>query len=90
MNPCFRMLTGWRDPTHVAQRFKDAFTFGGFSDLTSHVLRKTVASVLDEAGLSAKETWMQLEHTSTATTQEHYISRHGPTTTAEVSESFAL
>jgi integrase len=51
-----------RDPSNTAADLKDAFRKAGFEWATSHVLRKTVASILDSNGLSAREIADQLGH----------------------------
>ncbi|WP_162788770.1 hypothetical protein [Amycolatopsis albispora] len=43
--------TAWLDPSNVIHRLKEAFTECGYGWVTSHVFRKTVATVLDEANL---------------------------------------
>ena len=47
-------LGGLRDPSNTQADLRDAFTAAGFEWVTSHVLRKTVATTLDQAGLSAR------------------------------------
>ena len=50
-----------RDPSRTRQQhLKDAFRNAGFEWATSHVLRKTVANILDSSGLSAREIADQL------------------------------
>lgn len=38
---------GWRDPSNTQGDLRDAFTAAGFGWVTSHVLRKTVATIMD-------------------------------------------
>jgi integrase len=45
---------GWRDPSNTSRDFREARDAAGFSWVTSHVFRKTCATILDEAGLSAR------------------------------------
>jgi integrase len=47
----------------------------GFSWVTSHVFRKTAATVLDEAGLSARVIADQLGHARPSMTQDVYLGR---------------
>jgi integrase len=50
--PLFPAWNGkWMDPTNVMNRIQEAFAEVGFGWVTSHVFRRTVASVLDEADL---------------------------------------
>jgi hypothetical protein len=45
-------LGNLRDASNTAADLRDAFDNAGFGWATSHVLRKTTASVLDAAGLA--------------------------------------
>nr|WP_242687134.1 MULTISPECIES: tyrosine-type recombinase/integrase [unclassified Actinopolyspora] len=47
----------------------------GFAWVTSHVFRKTAATVLDEAGLSARRIADQLGHSRPSLTQDVYMGR---------------
>jgi integrase len=50
--PLFPTWNGeWLDPSNVIHRIQGAFAEVGYGWVTSHVFRKTVASVLDEADL---------------------------------------
>ena len=64
-----------RDPSNVDHQIKDAFTYAGLPDLTSHVLRKTVATLMDEAGLNARQAADQLGHAKVSMTQDTYFAR---------------
>ena len=64
-----------RDPSNTAADLKDAFSEAGFKWATSHVLRKTVASVLDSSGLSAREIADQLGHARPSITLDRYMGR---------------
>jgi integrase len=64
-----------RDPSNTAADLKDAFIAAGFEWATSHVLRKTVASVLDSNGLSAREVADQLGHARPSITLDRYMGR---------------
>jgi integrase len=66
---------GLRDPSNTQADLKEAFTFAGLPWLTSHVLRKTVATLMDEAGLSARAAADQLGHSKTSMTQDNYFGR---------------
>lgn len=51
------------------------FEFAGVADLTSHVFRKTVATLMDENGLSARMAADQLGHAHVSMTQNTYYGR---------------
>jgi integrase len=68
-------LGGWRDPSNTLRVLREARDAAGFSWLTSHVWRKTCATVLDEAGWTAREIADQLEHADPAMTQRVYMGR---------------
>ncbi|MDT4991086.1 MAG: hypothetical protein QOH97_978 [Actinoplanes sp.] len=64
-----------RDPSNIDHQIKDAFTYAGLPDLTSHILRKTVATLMDEAGLTARQAADQLGHAKVSMTQDTYFAR---------------
>ena len=64
-----------RDPSNTAADLRDAFEKAGFGWATSHVLRKTTASVLDAGGLSAREIADQLGHSHPSITMDRYMGR---------------
>lgn len=64
----------WRDPSNTSRAFRLATERAGFGWVTSHVFRKTVASVLHEAGLTDREVADHLGHANTRTLV-HYIGR---------------
>lgn len=68
-------LGGWRDPSNVLRVLREARDGAGFDWVTSHVWRKTCATVLDEAGLSAREIADVLEHADPSLTQRVYMGR---------------
>lgn len=61
----------WLDPATMINRISEAFTAVGYGWVTSHVFRKTVATILDEAGLSTTAIADQLGNTP-AVVEEHY------------------
>lgn len=65
---------GLRDPSNVLKVFRE--TRGeSFAWVTSHVFRKTAATILDEAGLSARQIADQLGHSKPSLTQDVYMGR---------------
>ncbi len=53
----------------------DAFTTAGFPWATSHLFRKTVATLMDQAGLSSRAAADQLGHAITSMTTDVYFGR---------------
>lgn len=68
-------LGNLRDASNTAADLRDAFEATGFGWATSHVLRKTNASVLDAAGLSPREIADQLGHARPSITMDRYMGR---------------
>jgi integrase len=64
-----------RDPSNTAADLREAFDTAGFGWATSHVLRKTTASVLDAGGLTAREIADQLGHARPSITMDRYMGR---------------
>ncbi|GAA0903647.1 site-specific integrase [Virgisporangium aurantiacum] len=64
-----------RDPSNVDHHLKDAFVWAGLPDITSHIFRKTVATLMDKAGLSARAGADQLGHAQVSMTQNTYFGR---------------
>ena len=64
-----------RDPSNVDHHLKDAFVWVGLPDITSHIFRKTVATLMDKAGLSARAGADQLGHAQVSMTQNTYFGR---------------
>jgi integrase len=65
---------GLRDPSNSLRVLREARGSEG-SWVTSHVFRKTAATVLDEAGLSARVIADQLGHARPSMTQDVYLGR---------------
>lgn len=65
----------WRDPSNVARDLRTARDAAGFDWVTSHAFRKTVATLLDESGLTSREVADQLGHAKVSMTQDHYMGR---------------
>lgn len=73
--PLFPSANGeWLDPSNVTHRIREAFSDCGYSWVTSHVFRKTVATVLDEADLPLSALADQLGNTQTVA-DKHYRRR---------------
>ena len=68
-------LGGWRDPSNTSRDLRAARGTAGFTWVTSHVFRKTCATILDEAGLSARAIADQLGHARPSMTQDVYMAR---------------
>ncbi|WP_245992814.1 site-specific integrase [Prauserella muralis] len=66
---------GLRDPSNTRRALRDARGTEGFAWVTSHVFRKTAATVLDDAGLSARKIADQLGHAQPSMTQDVYLGR---------------
>src|SRR3954452_18583861 len=75
-------LGGWRDPSNTQADLRDAFAAAGFDRVTSHVFRKTVATLMDEAGLSSRAAADQLGHANPSMTTDVYFGRKAATTGA--------
>ncbi len=68
-------LGGFRDPSNTQADMREALDRAGFEWATSHVFRKTVATFMDIAGLSARATADQLGRANVSTTQDVYMGR---------------
>src|SRR4051794_3850472 len=75
-------LGGLRDPSNTQADLREAFAAAGFGYITSHALRKTAATLLDAAGLSAREIADQLGHSKPSLTQDVYMGRKVASTRA--------
>lgn len=64
-----------RDRSNTGADLRDAFEQAGFGWATSHVLRKTTASVLDAGGMSARDIADQLGHARPSITMDRYMGR---------------
>lgn len=65
----------WRDPSNTSRDFREARERAGYGWVTSHNFRKTVATVMDEAGNTAREIADQLGHSKVSMTQDVYLGR---------------
>ncbi len=65
-----------RDPVNFDKQWRKVRGDLGVPDVTSHSFRKSVATLIDEAGLSARVGADQLGHSKVSMTQDKYISRN--------------
>jgi integrase len=66
-----------RDRRNTARHLRDVFDRAGFPWATPHSLRRTVATLMDEAGLPLALTADQLNHANPAMTARFYLGRKG-------------
>ncbi|MDT7586728.1 MAG: hypothetical protein QOE32_4278, partial [Pseudonocardiales bacterium] len=66
---------GWRDPSNTSRDLREARGSKEFAWVTSHVFRKTCATILDESDLSARQIADQLGHAKVSMTQDNYLGR---------------
>lgn len=69
------VLGGFRDPANVRRELREARGEEELAWITSHTFRKTAATILDEAALSARLVADQLGHSRTSMTQDYYLGR---------------
>jgi integrase len=65
----------WRDPDNFRARWREVRGELGVPDTTSHSFRKTVATLIDDEGLSARIGADHLGHTRISMTQDKYMAR---------------
>jgi integrase len=64
-----------RDPDNFNKQWRQARDELGVPDVTSHSFRKTVATLIDDAGLSARIGADHLGHANVSMTQDRYMAR---------------
>ena len=64
-----------RDPDNFAGQWRKSRDELGVPDISSHSFRKTVATLIDDAGLSARIGADHLGHAKVSMTQDRYMSR---------------
>jgi integrase len=64
-----------RDPSNTSGDLRQALNRAGLPWVTSHTFRKTVATRLDDAGLSARQIADHLGHSRPSLTQDVYLGR---------------
>lgn len=75
-------LGGWRDPSNTSRDLRNAPGSEEFAWVTSHVFRKSAATELDRAGLSARVIADQLGQAEVSMTQDRYLGRRAVTSDA--------
>jgi hypothetical protein len=65
----------FRDPSNTSRDIKAALTFAGFDRETSHLLRRCVATQMDDLGIAVREIADQLGHSRPSMTQDVYLGR---------------
>lgn len=81
---------GFRDPANVRRELREARGTETLAWITSHTFRKTAATILDEAALSARLVADQLGHSRTSMTQDFYLGRRSVDSQATVALDAAL
>lgn len=69
------MAGTWRDPNNFAKQWRRVRKDLGAPEITSHSFRKTVATLIDDSGLSARIGADQLGHAKVSMTQDRYMTR---------------
>lgn len=64
-----------RDPSNTQADLRDVFDRLGYPEISSHTFRRTVATLMDKAGLTARAAADQLGHAKVSMTQDHYFGR---------------
>ncbi|MGL5862875.1 MAG: site-specific integrase [Phycicoccus sp.] len=81
---------GFRDPRNTARALRDVRTGSTLAWVHSHTFRKTLATLLDDAGRSARVVADQLGHSRVSMTQDVYMGRKAVGgAAAEVMQRFA-
>jgi integrase len=84
------VLGGFRDPANVRRELREARGMESLAWITSHTFRKTAATILDEAALSARLVADQLGHSRPSMTQDVYMSRRSVDSQAALALEAAL
>jgi integrase len=66
-------LGGWRDPSNVRRVWRQVRDEAQMDGLVSHMLRKTVASFLDDADVPTRKISDQLGHSKVSMAQDRYL-----------------
>lgn len=73
-----------RDRSNTTKQLRRVYDAAGFPWMTSHTMRRTAASLLDDAGLPMREVSGQLGHTDLRTTYLYLDRRQATTRAADV------
>jgi integrase len=65
----------WRDPNNFGKQWRTVRQDLGVPDVTTHSFRKTVATLIDDAGMSPRVGADQLGHSKVSMTQDTYMAR---------------
>jgi integrase len=84
------VVGGFRDPTNVRRELREARGEDALAWITSHTFRKTAATILDEAALSARLVADQLGHSRPSMTQDVYMGRRAVDSQAALALEAAL
>jgi integrase len=84
------VLGGFRDPANVRRELREARGTEALAWITSHTFRKTAATILDEAALSARLVADQLGHSRPSMTQDVYMGRRAVDSQAALALEAAL
>ena len=84
------LLGGFRDPANVSRELREARGEDTLVWITSHTFRKTAATILDEAALSARLLADQLGHSWPSMTQDVYLGRRAVDSQAALALEAAL
>ena len=84
------VIGGFRDPANVRRELREARGQEELAWITSHTFRKTAATILDEAALSARLVADQLGHSRPSMTQDVYLARRVVDSQAAVALEVAL
>lgn len=66
-------LGGWRDQSNVRRVWRQVRDQAQMEGLVSHMLRKTVASFLDDANVSTRKISDQLGHSKVSMTRDRFL-----------------
>jgi integrase len=64
-----------RDPNNFGKEWRTVREELGVPEVTTHSCRKTVATLIDDSGLSARIGADQVEHSAVSMTQDRYATR---------------
>jgi len=65
----------WRDPSNFSRQWREVRDELGVAGVTSHSFRKTVATLIDDEGMSARIGADHLGHSKVSMTQDVYMTR---------------